>query len=186
MYDAYWNKNTNEPTTASSTNALNGETQVVGQPWVFRLGVSGTTIYTLPNGDTCNGGQWTPLDGSTSAGTSVIVDYINKDPRHPSPAVGIGDMVYIRTGVTSAYQETRDCSLARTGKCQLVTVLVTEDVVKGTLQKVTALGCMRILDAIPSGTEKYIRVQMSNQCVNPDGGGSGPDYGVHNPPRLAL
>jgi Ca2+-binding RTX toxin-like protein len=42
---------------------------------------------------------------------------------------------------------------------------------------VSAFACLRILSA-NGGSGKYVLVQMSNRCVNPKAGGSGPGYGV--------
>ena len=40
-----------------------------------------------------------------------------------------------------------------------------------------------VLDAV-GGNDKYVLVEMSNQCQSPFSGGAGPNYGVVSPPSL--
>ena len=54
---------------------------------------------------------------------------------------------------------------------------------KHAFSPVVAFACLRILSA-SGGSAKYVLVQMSNRCVNPKAGGSGPGYGVFSTPKL--
>lgn len=174
MYDTYWNSTSNTPRPATATT-LNGVPQVIGKPWVFRLGAA---IYTP-----CDGGQWSSLD-QTSNSASFIKGLIANGN---VASLAIGGQTYIHTvGIqTSNYGNVRDCSAAGDKTCEFVTMPVTERTNVSGNQTILAFGCLRILDAV-GGSGKYITVQMDNTCPSPEGGGTGPNYGVNDNPRLAM
>ena len=177
MYDAYWDSATSLPKNAT-TSTLNGVPQTIGQPWKFRLG---TDVQTLPDGTTCDGGQWTSFKLDTNNVPNIRTLISEGNPT----TLAIGDMTWIQPGVQATiYSSANDCSAAGTKACEYSTAPVTlKASVKGE-EPILAFGCLHIL--LASQSKKYIEVQMSNICPNPEGGGTGPDYGVHNPPRLAL
>ena len=177
MYDAYWDSATSLPKNAT-TSTLNGVPQTIGQPWKFRLG---TDVQTLPDGTTCDGGQWTSFKLDTNNVPNIRTLISEGNPT----TLAIGDMTWIQPGVQATiYSSANDCSAAGTKACEYSTAPVTlKASVKGE-EPILAFGCLHIL--LASQSKKYIEVQMSNICPNPEGGGTGPDYGVHNPPRLSL
>ena len=177
MYDGYWDSATSLPKNAT-TSTLNGVPQTIGQPWKFRLG---TDVQTLPDGTTCDGGQWTSFKLDTNNVPNIRTLISEGNPT----TLAIGDMTWIQPGVQATiYSSANDCSAAGTKACEYSTAPVTlKASVKGE-EPILAFGCLHIL--LASQSKKYIEVQMSNICPNPEGGGTGPDYGVHNPPRLSL
>jgi hypothetical protein len=177
MYDAYWNSATSLPKNAT-TATLNGVPQTIGQPWKFRLG---SDVQILPDGSTCDGGQWTSFKLDTNNVPNVRMLISEGNPT----ALAIGEKTWIQPGVQATiYSSANDCSAAGTKACEYATAPVTlKASVKGE-EPILAFGCLHIL--LASQSKKYIEVQMSNICPNPEGGGAGPDYGVHNPPRLGL
>jgi Flp pilus assembly protein TadG len=177
MYDAYWNSATSLPKNAT-TATLNGVPQTIGQPWKFRLG---SDTQKLPDGSTCDGGQWTSFKLDTNNVPNVRMLISEGNPT----ALAIGEKTWIQPGVQATiYSSANDCSAAGTKACEYATAPVTlKASVKGE-EPILAFGCLHIL--LASQSKKYIEVQMSNICPNPEGGGAGPDYGVHNPPRLGL
>lgn len=177
MYDAYWNSTTSLPKNAT-TATLNGVPQTIGQPWKFRLG---SDTQKLPDGTLCDGGQWTSFKLDTNNVPNVRMLISEGNPT----ALAIGDKTWIQPGVQATiYSSANDCSAAGSKACEYATAPVTlKASVKGE-EPILAFGCLHIL--LASQSKKYIEVQMSNICPNPEGGGTGPDYGVHNPPRLSL
>lgn len=177
MYDGFWNSATATPNNAT-TSTLNGVTQVIGQPWKFHLG---TDTQKLPNGTICDGGQWTSFKLDTNSVTNVRKLISEGNPT----SLAIGDKTWIQPGVQAAiYGNANACSAAGTKACEYATAPVTlKASVKGE-EPIVAFGCLHIL--LANQSKKYIEVQLSNTCPNPEGGGTGPDYGVHNPPKLAM
>lgn len=177
MYDAYWDSATSLPKNAT-TSTLNGVPQTIGQPWKFRLG---SDTQKLPDGTTCDGGQWTSFKLDTNNVPSIRMLISEGNPT----TLAIGDMTWIQPGVQATlYSSVNDCSAAGSKACEYATAPITLRAnVKGE-EPILAFGCLHIL--LASQSKKYIEVQMSNICPNPEGGGTGPDYGVHNPPRLSL
>ena len=177
MYDGFWNYATATPNNAT-TSTLNGVDQVIGQPWKFHLG---TDTQTLPDGTTCDGGQWTSFKLDTNSVTNVRMLIREGNPT----TLAIGDDTWIQPGVQAAiYGNANDCSAAGTKACEYSTAPITLNAsVKGK-EPILAFGCLHIL--LASQSKKYIEVQLSNTCPNPEGGGTGPNYGVQNPPKLAM
>lgn len=173
MYDLYWDSATSQPKNATA-NTLYGVPQVIGEPWVFHLGAS---IYAP-----CDGGEWTSfaLDDNNVPTINFLI--ANGNPTQ----LAIGDQTWIEPGAkTVLYGTVADCSAAGNKSCEYVTMPVTQSANTKGEQTILAFGCLRILDAV-GGSGKYIKVQMSTLCPSPEGGGGGPDYGVHNSPRLAM
>lgn len=177
MYDGYWDSTTSLPKNATAAT-LNGVPQTIGQPWKFRLG---SDTQKLPNGTTCDGGQWTSFKLDTNNVPSIRTLISEGNPT----TLAIGDKTWIQPGVQATlYSSVNDCSAAGSKACEYSTAPITLRAnVKGE-EPILAFGCLHIL--LASQSKKYIEVQMSNICPNPEGGGTGPDYGVHNPPRLSL
>lgn len=173
MYDLYWDSTTSEPTIAT-TSTLYGVPQVIGEPWIFHLGAA---IYAP-----CDGGTWTSF-ATDKNDVTTIGDFIASG----NPVqMAIGDPTWIEPGgKTALYGKVAACSAAGDKSCEYVTMPVTTNASTKGEQTILAFGCLRILDAV-GGTDKYISVQMDTNCPNPEGGGGGPDYGVHNNPRLAM
>ena len=173
MYDLYWDSTTAKPKLATATT-LFGVPQVIGKPWVFHLGAA---IYTP-----CDGGEWTSF--ALDANDVPTIKYLiaNGNPT----TLAIGDQTWIEPGSkTALYPVVAACSAAGDKSCEYVVMPVTTRAnVKGE-EAILAFGCMRILDAV-GGSDRYIRVQMDTTCPNPEGGGTGPNYGVRANPRLAL
>lgn len=177
MYDAYWDSATSLPKNAT-TATLNDVPQVIGQPWKFQLG---TDVQVLPDGTTCDGGQWTSFKLDTNNVPNIRTLISEGNPT----TLAIGDMTWIQPGVQATiYSSAKDCSAAGTKACEYSTAPVTLKASAKGEEPILAFGCLHIL--LANQSKKFIEVQMSNLCPNPEGGGSGPNYGVQNPPKLAL
>lgn len=162
MYDNYWDPVTQQPTDTTP----------------FKITSS---YHTGP----CEAGQWSSLTIDAND-TNTIRDLINNG--NPDP-VGIGDSVWIEPGTkTTLYTSVNACSAAGDRTCEYVMVAVVNDLSTHALQPVLAFACMRILNAV-GGNDKYITVQMvamgDAHCQFGGTGGTGPSYGVVQPPRLA-
>ena len=173
MYDLYWDGDTKQPKTATDST-LYGVPQVIGEPWVFHLGAA---IY-LP----CDGGTWTSFATDKNDVTTIGSFITSGNPVQ----MAVGDLTWIEPGgKTALYPVVAACSAAGDKSCEYVTMPVTTSANTKGEQTILAFGCLHILDAV-GGVGKYITVQMSTLCPSPEGGGGGPDYGVHNNPRLAM
>lgn len=178
MYDSFWDTSTNQPKTASTTGPdAYGIPQVSGEPWVFRFGVSAEAY------GGCEGGQYTSFaldDNSTTAVRKLIQ---NGNPT----ALAIGEQIWIEPGAKAdLYKIVDGCSARGDKTCEYVTIPVAMNAsytLKGE-QPIFAFGCMHML--LAEQGDKYVQVQMSTLCPPIGGGGTGPDYGVHNNPRLAM
>lgn len=213
MYDAFWASGQPIRFKAGDKD-LNGlqELQTVGQPWKFHLGWYDSKYpFKTPDDVLCDAGQWTPFKDDRT-GANIVDGYIpqsgSKQTQTQSPELSIDDNIYIRTGATDVlYQHTQSCSLAGDKTCGYATIAVTAEAKDGTTSPIKAFGCLKILCANSGGgnpkkeetcgltakeiknktnTKRFIEVQMSNECPPPQGGGTGPDNGVLNPPRLAF
>lgn len=145
---------------------------LTGQPIVFRIGSS----YHYGS---CDTGQWSSLQtGSNSA--SQVRDMIRDGSLL---ALAINDPIWVQSGTeTTLYQAVHSCSEAGNRKCAQVVIPVVQSLVPGSLTRIQAFACLRLLDAEPGG--KFVLAQMSTSCAPPQGGGIGPDLGVLLPPRL--
>ena len=178
MYDAYWDATTSLPKNATTTGPdAYGVPQVSGQPWVFRFG------FSTPAYGACEGGQYTSFALDENSTTAVNGLIQNGNPT----ALAIGDQIWIEPGAKAAlYKIVDDCSARGNSKCEYVTIPVAANAsytLKGE-QPIVAFACMRIL--LAEQGPKYVEVAMSTQCPPTGGSGTGPNYGVHNSPRLAM
>lgn len=150
-----------------------------GVPYVFKIG-------SLYHYGSCDSGQWTALNFS-GKGTSLIEQIIARDAElydPPPPMLSLGDSVFMDSGAkTSIYLAVQDCIAATTNPCHQVVVPVLDQVVSGTYATIRGFACLNILGA-KGGNDKYILVQMSNECPTAVSGGIGPNYGVRTPPSL--
>ena len=171
MYQNYWNMNAQPP-----APRLDPATQ---KPYVFKIG----SAYPYAG---CNSGQWTPLN-FTGQGANLIDKIIERDPalfNPPPPMLAIGDALTLDTGSkTSIYKAVEKCIGAQTNPCDRVVMPVLDQVVPGSTATIRGFACLNILGA-QGGNDKYILVQMSNQCPPPVSGGIGPNYGVITKPSL--
>jgi hypothetical protein len=98
--------------------------------------------------------------------------------------LSIGDSVQMDTGSkTSIYKAVEKCIDAKTNPCNWVVMPVLDQVIPGSLATIRGFACLNILDA-KGGSDKYILVQMGNQCPPLVANGMGPNYGVVAPPSL--
>lgn len=171
MYQNFWNMNVQPP-----GPRLDPATQ---KPYVFKIG---SAYHYGP----CDSGQWTPLN-FTGQGANLIDKIIERDPalfNPPPPMLSIGDSVILDNGSkTSIYKAVEKCIGAETNPCNQVVMPVLDQVLPGSTATIRGFACLNILGA-QGGNDKYILVQMSNQCPPPVSGGIGPNYGVISPPSL--
>lgn len=171
MYQNFWNLGAQPP-----APRLDPATQ---KPYVFKIG----SAYRY---GPCDSGQWTPLNFS-GQGANLIDKIIERDPAlfsPPPPMLSLGDALSLDNGSkTSIYKAVEKCIGAKTNPCDRVVVPVLDQVVPGMVATIRGFACLNILGA-QGGNDKYILVQMSNQCPPPASGGIGPNYGVISPPSL--
>lgn len=171
MYQNFWNTSAQPPGPRLDP--------LTGQPYVFKIG----SLYHYAN---CDSGQWTSLN-FTGKGANLIDQIIERDPAlfdPPPPMLSVGDSVPMDTGTkTSIYKAVEKCIGATSNPCDLVVMPVLDQVVAGTQATIRGFACLKIL-AAEGGSDKYILVQMSNQCPPPVSSGIGPNYGVISQPSL--
>lgn len=171
MYQNFWDMSTQPP-----GPKLDPKT---GQPYEFKIG-------SLYHYGSCDSGQWTPLNFS-GKGASLIDQIIERDEDlfdPPPPMLSLGDKVTLDTGTkNSIYKAVEKCIGAKTDPCDRVVMPVLDQVEAGTQATIQGFACLNILEA-KGGSDKYIKVQMSNQCPPPLSAGIGPNYGVISPPSL--
>jgi hypothetical protein len=176
LFDTYWNSADNTPYNATATT-LNGVTQVVGQPWVFRIG----SAYHYGS---CDSGQWTSF-GTDSNSAKYVEGLINKG--NPT-ALSIGDSTYIQTGAkTSNYDDLLTKYPMPAGADVLVPVVNYPSGLDGVGSSIpiVAFALFRIT-AIEGGSGKYIQGYFKGGQTVVGTSGVGPSYGVYTPPRLAY
>jgi hypothetical protein len=176
LFDTYWNTSTNAPYNATATT-LNGVSQVVGQPWVFRIG----SAYHYGS---CDSGQWTSF-GVDSNSASYIKGLITTGN---VTALSIGDTTYIQSGTkTSNYNDLLSKYPMPAGADVLVPVVNYPTGLDGvkTSIPIVAFAMFHITD-IQGGSGKYIQGYFKGGQSAGGSSGIGPGYGVYTPPRLAY
>lgn len=176
MFDTYWDSASDAPKTATSTSPLPGQTlpQTIGQPYVFQI----TSGYHV---GACDGADWTSFALDRNDVPTIGTLIASGNPT----TLSLGDQTWIEPGTkTTLYNTVNACSAAGDKSCELVTIAVVNTALNHSDVPIKAFACLRIVSAT-GGSGKYVTVQMSNKCVNPDAGGTGPDYGVHSTAKLA-
>ena len=163
MYQKFWNVQSAGPRIDVTT----------GKPYVFKIG----SLYHYEN---CNSGEWSSLN-VRAPGANTIDSMIQAG--NPV-AMSVGDEAWMQSGVkASLYADVKNCSAAGNKQCEYVVVPTLSQVVSGTSATIVGFACLHVLNAV-GGNEKYVLVEMSNQCQSPFSGGAGPNYGVVSPPSL--
>lgn len=129
LYEQYWNR--------LASPAGPRLDPLTGQPIVFRIGSS----YHY---ESCDTGQWSSLQtGSNSA--SQVRDMIRDGNLLP---LAIHDPIWVQSGTeTTLYQAVHSCSEAGNRKCAQVVIPVVQTLVPGSLTRIQAFACLRLLDA---------------------------------------
>lgn len=174
LYNTYWNSSGNAPYNATSTS-LNGVAQVIGKPWVFRIGSS----YHYGS---CDSGQWTTFGDDTNS-ASDLADLIS----HGNPtSLSIGDSTYIQSGTkTSVYNDLQ--SKYSAGADVLVPVVNYATGLDGvkTSIPIVAFAMFHITD-VQGESGKYMEGYFKGGQSVSGSSGIGPSYGAYTPPRLAF
>jgi hypothetical protein len=176
LFNTYWNSASNAPYNATATT-LNGVAQVVGQPWVFRIG----SAYHYGS---CDSGQWTTFGMNTNSASDLKGLINNGNPT----ALSIGDTTYIQSGTkTSGYNDLLSQYPMPAGADVLVPVVnypTGLDSV-GSSIPIVAFAMFHITD-IQGGSGKYIQGYFKGGLSVSGSSGIGPSYGSYTPPRLAF
>jgi Flp pilus assembly protein TadG len=181
MFDLYWDSVTNSPKLADQptlTYVAGQKTftipQVIGQPWVIRIG----SAYHY---GACDSGQWTSFNLDVNSQAAVGNLIANGNPT----SLGIGDMTWIQPGTKAASYDDLDAKYP-TGPGADVTVLVvnTADLTNHGQAPITAFAGFHISDIVKA-PEKYIEGHFIPSVVAPGGVGIGPFFGAYTPPRLS-
>lgn len=171
MYQTYWDLNAQPPGPKVDPTTL--------KPFVFE-------IAREKSPDPCAKGQWTSLNFE-GKGANLIDKIIARDADlfDPTPPMlSLGDTVTLESGSkTSLYSAVQNCIGAASFPCDLVVLPIVDEVVSGASATIRGFACMKLLKA-EGGSQKYIQVQMSNECTFLPSGGIGPNYGVISPPSL--
>ncbi|MFT5034854.1 MAG: hypothetical protein ACI87L_000692 [Litorivivens sp.] len=176
LFDTYWDSSNNVPFTAN-LNTLAGVPQVLGEPWVFRIGSS----YHYGS---CDSGQWTSFGDDTNS-AMAMKDLISGG--NPT-ALSVGDATYVQAGTkTSGYKELLKTYPMPAGVDVLVPVV---DYPSGldavnTSIPIVAFAVFHITD-IQGGSGKYIEGYFKGSQTFTNTSGVGPSYGAYTPPRLAY
>lgn len=180
LYDNYWDATTRQPKKAPSNAPLPNSTwpQTAGQPYYFQI----TSSY---HAGPCESGQWSSLD-IDSNNVPTIRNLISNGN---SASISVGGNVWIQPGTkTALYSDVNACSAAGNKTCEYVMVPVVNDVSTHAYNSVVGMACLHILSAT-GGSGKYILAQMSadaDKCQSKGSGGTGPSYGMYQPPRLVF
>jgi hypothetical protein len=176
LFDTYWNSANNTPYNATATS-LNGVTQVVGQPWVFRIG----SAYRYGS---CDSGQWTSFEVDSNA-ASYIKGLINNGN---ATVLNIGDRTYIQNGAKTAnYDDLLKKYPMPAGADVLLPVVNYPSGLDGVGSSIPIVAfALFHITAIEGGSGKYIQGYFKGGQTVGGTSGVGPSYGVYTPPRLAY
>lgn len=151
-----------------------------GQPITTKKLDIGSSYHYGP----CEAGQWTSFfnnSNSDSLTKSII------DGTTPSPAMNIGDKIWVQTGTkTNLFDEVNN---QLTGKTVLIPVV--SDPTNSGFQtngqmQIVAFAAFYITSAMGGGNPgKYVEGHFVGGYKTPGGTGVGPYYGAYVPPRLA-
>lgn len=131
----------------------------------------------------CESGQWTSFFSSTNSDsfTKGVIDGTNA-----SPAMSIGDKVWVQTGTKTNLFDEVNSQLAGT----TVLIPVVNDPT-GTgfntngQMSIVAFAAFYIVSAAGGSSKGVYGHFVDNYKANGSGGGAGPNYGAYSPPRLA-
>lgn len=176
LFDTYWNTSGNAPYSANKTT-LNGVPQVIGQPWVFRIGSS----YHYGN---CDSGQWTTFGVDTNSASDLKSLINNGNPT----ALSIGDGTYIQAGTkTSGYNDLNNQFSDLNSADVLVPVVNYPTGLDGVQTSIPIVAfAMFHITNIQGGSGKYMEGYFTGGLSASGSSGIGPSYGAYTPPRLAY
>lgn len=131
----------------------------------------------------CESGQWTSFFTNSNSDTTAK-NYINGTT--PSPAMKVGDKVWVQTGTkTNLFN---DVASSLTGKTVLIPVVSdpgNTSLSTNSQMSIVAFAAVYIETAV-GGSGKYVQVHfVGGYSTAYSGGGVGPYYGAYVPPRLA-
>ena len=175
MFDLYWDSASNAPRLATS-NLLNGVPQVVGQPWVFRIGSS----YHYPN---CDSGQWSLVGSSDSNSVTGISNQISSGN---ATALSIGDLVVIEPGTKTALYNNLSAQYPTPPGADVTLAVVNQpnNLDQAGSTPVVGFAGFHIAD-IKGGNDKYIQGNFIQGGTTAGASGIGAYFGTYTPPRLA-
>ncbi len=172
LFNTYWNSSTNMPYNATATT-LAGVPQVIGTPWVFRIGSS----YHYGS---CDSGQWTSFGVNSNAASYVAGLITNGN----STALSIGDATYIQSGTKTSNYNDLQIDIGKDVLVPVVNYPTGLDSV-GTSIPIVAFAMFHITD-VQGGSGKYIEGYFKKGLSVGGSSGIGPSYGSYTPPRLAY
>ena len=195
MFDKYWDVATNSPKLANSatltyTDSSNPNnpvsysiTQVIGQPWKFRIGSS--LHYGL-----CDSGQWTSFnENAGNSSNENIVTLINTGNTNP---LGVGDNTHLNPGTRAtdytALDDRYPTTSTQLGADVSIVVVNADPLSKNIDTPVVAFGGFHIDDikgATGPNPKFYIEGHLISNSTTSGSSGIGPFYGTYTPPRLA-
>ena len=198
MFNLYWDTASNAPRLATRTS-LNGVPQVLGQPWVFRIG----SAYHYPD---CDSGQWTSF-GSHAGNNGDEEDEEDEEEEDEGgdagqsknrsssksqftsanlSALSIGDLVAIQPGTKTALYNSLDAQYPTPPGADVTLAVVNQadglDKVGST--PVVGFAGFHITD-IRGGSDKYIQGHFIQSATTAGASGVGAYFGTYTPPRLA-
>lgn len=132
----------------------------------------------------CAEGRWTPLNFLATGANDIVKiiehhdDFFNALP----PMLSLGEKLPVINGnMSRVYDAVEKCIGGQPTPCNLVVVPVVDQLNEPSTIK--GFACMQLL-GVKGKSEKFIEVQMSNECPSLPSGGIGPNYGVISPPSL--
>jgi len=176
LFDTYWDSSNNVPFPATEDTLL-GVSQVLGEPWIFRIGSS----YHYGS---CDSGQWTSFGYDTNSAKDMKDLISGGNPT----ALSVGDTTYVQAGTkTSGYIELLKTYPMPAGVDVLVPVVDYPTGLDGvkTSIPIVAFAVFHITD-IQGGSGKYIEGYFKGNQTVTNTSGVGPSYGAYTPPRLAY
>lgn len=131
----------------------------------------------------CESGQWTSFFSNTNS-DSTTKNIINGST--PSPAMNIGDKVWVQTGTkTNLFGDVADTLTGKTVIIPVVSDPTNSGFQTNGQMSIVAFAAFYIETAV-GGSGKYVQGHFVGGYTVPNsGGGVGPYYGAYVPPRLA-
>ena len=178
MFNLYWDTASNAPRLATRTS-LNGVPQVLGQPWVFRIG----SAYHYPG---CESGQWSSFGSKASDADNGVTTSNSLIASANLSALSIGDLVGIQPGTKTALYNSLDAQYPTPPGADISLAVVNQadglDKVGST--PVVGFAGFHITD-IQGGSQKYIQGHFIRGATTAGASGVGAYFGTYTPPRLA-
>lgn len=205
MFNLYWDTARNAPRLATLTS-LKGVPQVLGQPWVFRIGSLDDDDDDDDHDDDCDSGQWSSFGSNDRKGGDEENDSKGEKNAKSSKAlmssgnasaVSIGDPIVIQPdpntdfrSLAAQYPPGADVTLAVINQAKGLNAVGSTPVVGFAGFRITVIrdgsdGSQGGSDKSQGKSDQYIQGQFIQNTTTAGASGVGAYFGTYTPPRLA-